>query len=57
MACILRFFSVFGDIKSKPNCKKKCQAQKPEELEVYPNIHAEAIGDSQIDKTDDDEKP
>ena len=52
----MRFLRIFGDIESKSNCKKKCQAQKPEELEVYPNIHAEAIGDSQIDKTDDDEK-
>ena len=52
MSCILRFFSVFGDIKSKPNCKKKCQTQKAEELEVHPNIHTESISNKNINKTD-----
>ena len=50
--CILRLFSVFGDIESQPNCKQKCQAQKPEELEVYPYVHTETVGDKKVDKTD-----
>ena len=53
---ILRFFSVFGDIESQPNCTQKCQAQKPEKLEVYPNIHAERVRDEKIDKTDRHQK-